>query len=312
MAVSHQSNRTQGSVVVLRQDINKDTDPPQFSFSSKGSSYSGWGKHRGLEMSNMTTQWRQLYLSRAKLKAVSRTSALIAGFAMVAMVEVQLDRTATYDPILLIMFSTVTTCLVAVHLFALMISTCMLPNIEAVSNIHNVKAIEQSPHKRMRTYIEVAWILSTGLGLVLFMIEISLLIWLKFITLRPVKPEVPSSGNSTTTTPSSMHSDAPAWVATAVLIPVVILFAGFAVHFYRTLAQHRYTIMEDAFNEIETMAQTGDDLSQLHPGYHAPIGRMYSGMSAQSQSAHYSADPLQTNLQHSGSNLSAHFSVDPV
>lgn len=36
----------------------------------------------------------------------------------------------------------------------------------------------------MRTYIEVAWILSTGIGLILFLIEIVILIWLKFIALR--------------------------------------------------------------------------------------------------------------------------------
>nr|XP_002125402.1 calcium release-activated calcium channel protein 1 [Ciona intestinalis] len=312
MAASQQTSLVQGSMGVMRQDINKD-DQPQFSFSSKGSSYSGWGNRRRNDMSNMTAQWRQLYLSRAKLKAVSRTSALIAGFAMVAMVEVQLDRSATYDPVLLIMFSTVTTCLVAVHLFALMISTCMLPNIEAVSNIHNVKAIEQSPHKRMRTYIEVAWILSTGLGLVLFMIEIALLIWLKFITLRPVNEvNQPTVGNNTTTVSPLLSSDAPAWVATAVLIPVVILFAGFAVHFYRTLAQHRYTIMEDAFNEIETMANNGDELSQLQPGYHQPIGRLYSGVSAHSQLARNSADQLRETHRHSGSSLSGHFSVDQV
>uniref|UniRef100_A0A667ZRP8 Calcium release-activated calcium channel protein 1 n=1 Tax=Myripristis murdjan TaxID=586833 RepID=A0A667ZRP8_9TELE len=182
------------------------------------------------EHSLQALSWRKLYLSRAKLKATSRTSALLSGFAMVAMVEVQLEDEHNYPQGLLIAFSACTTILVAVHLFALMISTCILPNLEAVSNVHNLNSVNESPHERMHRHIELAWAFSTVIGTLLFLTEVVLLCWVKFLPLKPHNHQYNSTINS---------GQAAAIASTSIMVPFGIVFIVFAVHFYRTLVSHK-------------------------------------------------------------------------
>uniref|UniRef100_A0A665VYQ8 Calcium release-activated calcium channel protein 1 n=1 Tax=Echeneis naucrates TaxID=173247 RepID=A0A665VYQ8_ECHNA len=193
------------------------------------------------EHSLQALSWRKLYLSRAKLKASSRTSALLSGFAMVAMVEVQLDNSYPYPPALLIAFSACTTVLVAVHLFALMVSTCILPNIEAVSNVHNLNSVKESPHERMHRHIELAWAFSTVIGTLLFLAEVVLLCWVKFL---PVKPN--KSSNNTVSS-----GVAAAITSTSIMVPFGLVFIVFAVHFYRSLVSHK---TDRQFQELEELS----------------------------------------------------------
>uniref|UniRef100_G3PDM4 Calcium release-activated calcium channel protein 1 n=1 Tax=Gasterosteus aculeatus TaxID=69293 RepID=G3PDM4_GASAC len=187
------------------------------------------------EHSLQALSWRKLYLSRAKLKATSRTSALLSGFAMVAMVEVQLERDHEYPAGLLIAFSACTTVLVAVHLFALMVSTCILPNLEAVSNVHNLNSVHESPHERMHRHIELAWAFSTVIGTLLFLTEVMLLCWVKFLPLK----------------------SAAAIASTCIMVPFGIVFIMFAIHFYRTLVSHK---TDRQIKELEQVIQLQNQL----------------------------------------------------
>ncbi|XP_077447914.1 protein orai-2 [Stigmatopora argus] len=213
-----------------------------------GMDYRDWVRRSYLELvssnhhSVQALSWRKLYLSRAKLKASSRTSALLSGFAMVAMVEVQLEMEYNYPRELLVAFSVCTTVLVAVHLFALLISTCILPNVEAVSNIHNLNSVSESPHERMHHYIEMAWGFSTALGILLFLAEVVLLCWIKFL---PVDSSAAPAAD--VKRDSGWHA---ALAATVIMVPVGAVFVVFTVHFYRSLVRHK---TERHHQEIEEL-----------------------------------------------------------
>ncbi|GAB0097002.1 Calcium release-activated calcium channel protein 1 [Sergentomyia squamirostris] len=202
--------------------------------------------------------WRKLQLSRAKLKASSKTSALLSGFAMVAMVEVQLNSDTQVPVGMLIAFAICTTLLVAVHMLALMISTCILPNIETVCNLHSISLVHESPHERLHWYIETAWAFSTLLGLILFLLEIAILCWVKFYDL----------------------SQAAAWSACIVLIPVLVIFLAFAIHFYRSLMTHKYEVTVSGIRELEILKE---QMEHDHLEHHRNVnnGLHYNSASAE-------------------------------
>ncbi|KAF4081828.1 hypothetical protein AMELA_G00144750 [Ameiurus melas] len=206
----------------------------------------------GSELSLQALSWRKLYLSRAKLKATSRTSALLSGFAMVAMVEVQLDTSHDYPPGLLIAFSACTTVLVAVHLFALMISTCILPNIEAVSNVHNLNSLRESPHERMHRHVELAWAFSTVIGTLLFLAEVVLLCWVKFL---PIRPKNQKNGTISAGVAAAITS-------TSIMVPFGLIFIVFAVHFYRSLVSHKTDRQFRELEELEDLTRLQNELDQ--------------------------------------------------
>ena len=134
---------------------------------------------------------------------------------------------------LLVTFSACTVLLIAVHMLALMISTCILPNVEAVANLHfqTSKTVFESPHMKMNAIVELAWGFSTVLGILLFLVEIAILCWVKFYN----------------------FSQSAAWTATGLLIPIMVVFIAFAAHFYLKLVSHKSEVYEDNIKELELL-----------------------------------------------------------
>ena len=155
------------------------------------------------------------------------------------MVEADLDPNIPGG--LLVAFSIITTLVVTIHLMALMISTCILPNLEAVSNVHNVTAVLESPHDKMHKYIEMSWIFSTGIGILLFLIQVAILSWLRFHNVY----SQPGKDQKTPVAPIA---------STAIIVPSIVIFVAFAVHFYRQLIAHKYERSTRGLEELENMA----------------------------------------------------------
>lgn len=156
---------------------------------------------------------------------------------MVAMVELQINEPTEVPEWLFVMFSVCTTVLVAVHIFALMISTYLLPNIDAISKLEVASLVHESPHERMRGFIELAWAFSTVFGLFLFLVEIAILCWVKFWDFSFIA----------------------AMAATVIVIPVLCVFVAFAIHFYHSLVIHKCESSVSEMEQLEDMKRKLDN-----------------------------------------------------
>ena len=83
----------------------------------------------------------------------------------------------------------------------------------------------------LNRYIEAGWAFSTVLGIFLFLCELAILCWVKFYD----------------------YSIMAACSATVIMVPVLILFMGFAIHFYHKLVMHKYELTESGLRELEEL-----------------------------------------------------------
>lgn len=194
-------------------------------------------------LSESRSSWKRLQLARAKLKMSNKNSALLAGFAMVPMVELSIQDDED-DPIplsILMTFGVITTALVAVHLSAVMIASCILPYIDSIALSETEssanESIQDSPHDKMHIFIEISWIFSNIIGLILFLVEIILLTWVKFWQIGS------GDGNE----PGKQVAVA----STITLLICIAFFIWFAVYFYHSLADHEYERFKTKLSQIE-------------------------------------------------------------
>lgn len=135
---------------------------------------------------NLKVLMKHLHYSVALLSCVSNfriNHFIIIFFSQVAIVELSLDSYKSHNSGdgLLISYAIISCLLVGIHLLALLMSMCILPELKSVIR-QNDLWINNETHKPLSSlniFIEIAWVVSTGLGLFLFLIELGIIIWIK-------------------------------------------------------------------------------------------------------------------------------------
>lgn len=196
--------------------------------------------------------------SQSRLKSVSITSALLAGFALTAYLDLDVPRNefsgqafANRNHAVVILYGAVTSLVIAIHMLALMIATCILPWIESIKQeLQELHKENRQQHTELadsyghqhalrihRTlafcdkYVSLAWILSTGIGIVLFAVDLPLIAFVKFNSSSPV------SG----------------WVSVALLGPVVVMIVYFAVRFYSELISGKTKRIQGILDDLHNV-----------------------------------------------------------
>ncbi|KAF4532741.1 hypothetical protein B566_EDAN007708 [Ephemera danica] len=153
--------------------------------------------------------WRQLNERSGLLESATMASALLSGFGTQALVDLQFNQcTLVKDPLDWLMSAT-TTLLVATHIVALSLGTLALP------------------------YLQLVWFLAFVLGMFLFLAEVAILSWVKFLD----------------------YSLGAAVAGCVVALVGLIGLAVFVLHFHRLLAVHEDESVTRRVQQLELMRE---------------------------------------------------------
>jgi hypothetical protein len=151
-----------------------------------------------------------LCISRSKLKSSMGTSTLLAGFALVAMVEAEVGKGA--PPALLIPFAMINALLICVHLLSIVVAARLLPELDAI--MAQPHLITFAGHLYKGWPVQFCWFLSNMIGTILFLVELILVAYVKFYS--PLSDAKIHSGTGTL---------AVVVVLLAVSAPLLIIFS---------------------------------------------------------------------------------------
>jgi calcium release-activated calcium channel protein 1 len=123
----------------------------------------------------------EILIGKQKVALVANVSALIAGFTVVALVELSVPDAVPDE--LTAVYSLLSTVLIVIHMFATLVSVCILPTLELM--LHHLAATPEEggpvreQYRRYRFFVDIAWTCSMGLGILLFLTELIVVVWVK-------------------------------------------------------------------------------------------------------------------------------------
>ena len=190
----------------------------------------------------LLSAWTELKLAKSKLQTSAKISSLMAGFAMVAMIEIQFDSDNTPMP-LLVLFCIVTTVLIFSHLISLSISSSILPTLSTISETYVPEIIYHSPHKKLNFFIQLSWFISNLWGNFLMVVLVTLVLWIKFAKYEYVTTNVTTSF-------------LPPIIGTSILIPILIILLVLSFYIYATMHKHKLSRQKNNLKELENQVES--------------------------------------------------------
>ena len=192
----------------------------------------------------LLSAWTELKLAKSKLQTSAKISSLMAGFAMVAMIEIQYNTDNT-PVILLVLFCIVTTILIFSHLISLSIASSILPTLSTISDTYIPEIIHHSPHRKLNFFIQLSWFISNLWGNFLMVVLVTLVLWIKFAKYDTV--------------PTNMTSQLqylPPIIGTSILIPILIVLLVLSFYIYARMHQHKLSIQQNNLNDLENQVES--------------------------------------------------------